>query len=254
MECKNCGAALHGNYCCACGQKVITERITIRHIFNELFNIITNVDRGFLYTIKMLFVAPGKMIRNYLNGQTQRYYHPMRYLIFMIAISVAVTLSLGVFDRQQSEIQSIVNGPQNEKAIAVQQQINEEVKKYLNLIPLLMIPLLAFFSRSFFGKKHWNYAENLVLHAFIQGQLALIGTPLILIFGLFPVINTVVLLWSVLAIGILYGTYVFRQFFQVSTFQAFIKYFFTYFISYFILIILVAILVVIYLIASGKIS
>lgn len=254
MECKNCGIPLEGNYCSDCGQKVITERITIRYLFTELFNIITNVDRGFLYTIKMLLVAPGEMIRNYLNGQTLRYYHPLRYLIFTIAISVALMLSLGVFDRQQSDIQSMMGTQQSEEVAATQQKMNEEVKKYLNFLPLIMIPFLALFSYLFFRKQPWNYAENLVLHAYTQGQMAIIGTPVIVLSALFPAYSSTLILFPMMGIGILYGTYVFRQFFQVPVFQALVKYFFTYFISYFLLIFVFAIFMVIYLIVSGKIS
>lgn len=254
MECKNCGEALQGAYCSACGQKLINERITIRHIFSELFNIITNVDRGFLHTIKMLLLTPGDVIRNYLNGQTRNYYHPLRFLILTIAISVAINLSLGVFDRQQSEIQSLVQTPQNEEVAAMQQRINQEVKKYLNLIPMLMIPVLALFSYLFFRKKKYNYAENLVLHSFAQGEMAVIGTPMIIISGFLPALNTSLILVGVIIISLFYGTYVFRQFYQVGTLQAFVKYFFTYFFSYIILMLTLSIVMIVYLIASEKIQ
>lgn len=254
MECKNCGEALHGAYCGACGQKIITERITIRYIFSELFNIVTNFDHGLWHTIKMMFVAPGELIRNYLNGQTRRYYHPLRFLIFMIAISVAINLGLGVYDRQQSEIQSMVGAPQSEEIVATQQQLNQEIKKYLNFIPMIMIPVLALFSYLFFRKQPWNYAEHLVMHSFMQGQFALIGVPVALLSAFLQGQYTVHILLIVIGIGIIYGAYVFRQFFQINTFQAFIKYFFTYFISYIMLMLLSSIAMIIYLIASGKIQ
>ncbi|MDX1939802.1 MAG: DUF3667 domain-containing protein [Saprospiraceae bacterium] len=252
MECKSCGETLQGAYCSACGQKAINERITIRHIFSELFNIITNVDRGFLYTAKMLFIAPGQAIRNYLSGQTRRYYHPLRYIIILVAISVAVNLSLGLYDKQQSDIQSMVGRPDNQEVIQVQQQFNEIVKKYLNIIPLLLIPMLSFFSYLFFRKKGWNYAEHLVLNAYQQGQLAFIGIPFMLIGSLMPEHLALQVMYFIIPFGILYATYVYRQFFQVGWLQAFIKYVLIFIISYIILSILTGIAMIIFVMASGK--
>lgn len=252
--CKSCATELHGAYCSACGQKVITQRITVRYIFGELVNIVTNIDRGFLYTVKMMFIAPGAMIRYYLDGQTRRYYPPLRFLILLVTISVAINLGLGVFDQQQSEIQSMVATPENEQIAAKQQEMNQEIKKYLNVIPLLMIPLLALFSFLFFRKKPWNYAEHLVLHAFTQGQLVIIGLPIIILSTLLHGESSVYILLGVMGIGILYGAYVFQRFFQVGALQAFIKYFFTYAFSYFLLIIAMSIIMIIYLLASGEFS
>ncbi len=249
MECKNCGEILYGAYCSTCGQKVISERITIRYIFSELFNIFTNLDRGFLHTIKMLFTAPGEMIRNYLNGQTLRYYHPLRFLVVTIAISVAINLSLGVYDRQQSEIQSMVGKPQSEQIVAAQQRLNQEVKKYLNFIPMIMIPLLAAFSYLLFSKRYWNYAEHLVLHSFLQGQFALIGLPVLIVSAFFPGQQySFITLIFMLAIGLFYGAYVFRQFFQIGVWQATIKYLLTYLLSYIMLILFSSIGMIVYLI------
>lgn len=254
MECKNCGETLHGAYCSACGQKVITQRITVRHIFGELFSIITNVDRGFLYTAKMLFVAPGEMIRNYLQGQTRQHYPPLRYVILLIAISVAINLGFGLYDQQQSEIQSMMGTPteQNAEIMQAQQQFNDGMKKYLNLLPLALIPILSLFSYLFFRKKGWNYAEHLVLNAYLQGQLALIGIPVMLLCVMFLTSQlTVQILYSLLLVGIFYGAYVYVRFFQVGALQAFFKYLFTFIFAYIILSISAGVSMIIYLIANG---
>jgi hypothetical protein len=256
MECKNCGETLHGEYCSACGQKLITQRLTLRHIFSELFNIITNVDRGFLHTAKMLLVAPGEMIRNYLQGQTRRYYPPLRYVVLLVAISVAINLWFGVFDQQQSEISSMM-GEQpkvNEEVQRVQQQFNEGLKKYLNVIPLVLIPIISLFSYLFFRKKGWNYAEHLVLNAYLQGQLALIGLPFIITGVAVSMHFAVQAMYAILIIGIFYAAYVYKNFFRVNMLQAFLKYLFTFLITYFIFMLVGAIGMIAYLISSGAIK
>lgn len=119
---------------------------------------------------------------------------------------------------------------------------------------MTMIPVLALFSYLFFRKQPWNYAEHLVVHSFMQGQFALIGLPVLILSTFLHGQHSVLILLIMMGVGIIYGAYVFRQFFQVTVFQATIKYFFTYFISYIILMLLSSIAMIIYLIASGKIQ
>lgn len=237
MECKNCGIALQGDYCSDCGQKVITERLTLKKINHDVFSIVMDVEKGLLHTIKMLFVSPGTVVRDYIGGKTVPYYHPFRYLVIWVTFSVALNLALGLYDRQQTEIQSLIGVSQSERVTKKQQEMQQEMKKYLNILPLFLVPFAALTSYWFFRRKGWNYAEHLVLNAYIQGQLALIGIPILLLSLVLP--TTMPLFSGVLILSIAYGTYVFRGFFQVSTFKAVFKNILTHLLSYGMLIFLV---------------
>ncbi len=245
MECKNCGTALSGSFCHECGQKVIDHRLTLRRIFIDLFAIITNVEKGFWHTAGQLFQAPGDMISGYLTGKTARYYHPLRYLVIWVTFSVALNLSLGLYDRQQQEMKSIINTPTTESSEAAQQQIQNEVKKYLNIIPLAMVPFLSLMSYLFFIKKGWNYAEHLVLNAYTQGQMAMIGLPIMLVSSV--IWNTGIMFSIAMLISILYGAYVFKTFFKVGILQAIIKNILVHLFGYLIVMVLLSIIVLIWI-------
>lgn len=236
MECKNCGTALQGKYCSECGQKAITRRITVKTVVQELFAIITNVEKGFWYTARMLFIAPATVVCDYIAGKTIRYYHPFRYLFWWVTISVAINLSLGLYDRQQTEIQSYIGASEDQKAFKLQQDLQQEVKKYLTFIPVLLVPFASISSYLLFKKKGYNYAEHLVLNAYVQGQMAMIGIPILLISVVIP---TTMLSFSLsIILSLLYGTFVFFRFFKTSVISAFFKNLTTHLLAYGILMIL----------------
>ncbi len=235
VQCKNCNAEFSGTFCSDCGQKHITERITVRRIFSELFSSLTNLEKGFWYTFKMLFVNPGEVIRNFINGQTVRYYSPLRYLLLWIALSVGLSLSTGLYDRQQEKVQDITaysDKPEvAEKQRQLQQQVNAEMRKYLNFMPLLILPFMALASYWVFRKRGQNYAEHLVLNAYVYGHTTAIGIlPLLLILAvpsLFPY-----LMLKVFLISIIYYAYVYQSFYSTSLVKASFKAILTTIIGY----------------------
>ena len=55
--CKNCAAPLEGPYCSQCGQKALTERITLSYIIRSFAEALTNVEQGFWYTMRTLLTT-----------------------------------------------------------------------------------------------------------------------------------------------------------------------------------------------------
>jgi hypothetical protein len=49
-----------------------------------------DVDRGLLLTFKELWVHPGVMILNYIQGKSKQYYSPLKYLLFWSALDLLV--------------------------------------------------------------------------------------------------------------------------------------------------------------------
>ncbi|NVJ87957.1 MAG: zinc ribbon domain-containing protein [Flavobacteriaceae bacterium] len=49
MDCKNCGTTLQdsANFCNNCGAKVITQRITFKILFKEVFTNLFDIDSKF---------------------------------------------------------------------------------------------------------------------------------------------------------------------------------------------------------------
>lgn len=226
LACKNCDTELHGAYCSECGQKVITARITLWHIFSELVSIMTNLEKGFWYTLKMLFVNPGEVIRNFIAGRTVLYYPPLRYFLLWTAVSVAISLFTGLFDHQQETVQSLTAYSAKPEVAAMQremqQQIQSEMKKYLNFLPLFMLPFIGLASYWIFRRRGQNYAEHLVLNAYAYGQTTVIGIVLMFFVFAFPSLIPFLTL-KVILISIVYYAYLYRSFFYLRTLPAIFK-------------------------------
>jgi hypothetical protein len=252
-QCKTCGTELEGKFCYQCGQKIMEGRLTIPGLFRELIAIITNVERGFWYTAKILFTNPGKIIRDVWNRATVPYYHPFRYVLIWATISVIMNISLGIFDSQQAEMQETFGSgnEMNEKTAAVQQKIMELSKKYMSFILIFIIPFISLVSRWFFKKEKLNYAEHLVMNTYFIGQNALLGLPTMLIFSYFEIVSFYFISVG-LTINGLYLAYAFRSVFDISVPKAIFKGIFVYLIGYILYIIVFGIItgiaMVIYLI------
>ncbi|MCB0594806.1 MAG: DUF3667 domain-containing protein [Lewinellaceae bacterium] len=225
-QCKSCEATLAGPYCSQCGQKALTERITLRYIVRSFIEALTNVEEGFWYTMRALLTKPGIVAREYLEGKRKPYYHPVRYLLILITVVTLITLASGVYDLQQNEILHLQNdalGLQpDESTVANQQKIQEEVKKYLNLVALLTLPFVSLVAFWLFRKRAYNYAEHLVMIAFWSAELAVIGLPIQLMFLFFPGIIIYAFPVSILVSSVYYGIG-YRQIFDIGYGQAFTR-------------------------------
>ena len=67
--CANCGTALVGPWCHACGQKGEEFHRSIWRLVAEAFEGLTNFDSRFWNTLPRLIVRPGKLTREYLDGR-----------------------------------------------------------------------------------------------------------------------------------------------------------------------------------------
>ncbi len=95
LPCLNCATPLTAAYCPECGQRADTERITSKRLWQQIFEAFTDLDRGFLYTLKVLTIAPGRAIKDYLAGHRAPMYNPFRFYILTAAALIIVTQLTG---------------------------------------------------------------------------------------------------------------------------------------------------------------
>jgi hypothetical protein len=164
-----------------------------------------NLERGFLYTVKMLFVRPGQVTNDYIRGKTRSYINPLKYLLIIGGIYAFLILYLKIFDtglETMSGLQTneaLNNVP--DETVQLQQQWLHFYRQIINFIPLLLIPFISIATRLFYRSKKLYYGEHLIINSFLIVQSFLIITlltPLILIFPsaitYFPFLTPVVFL------------------------------------------------------------
>jgi len=92
--CPNCGTALAGAYCYACGQKGEEYHRSIGHLIAEAFENLTHFDGRFWKTMPALIAKPGKLTRDYLDGHRAAQIPPFRlFLIVLVLVFFAGSMN-----------------------------------------------------------------------------------------------------------------------------------------------------------------
>tara|TARA_R110002073_G_scaffold5617_10_gene34463 strand:+ start:1047 stop:2042 length:996 start_codon:yes stop_codon:yes gene_type:complete len=96
QQCPNCQAALHGQFCFACGQN---QKAINRHfltLVNEALEDVFTPNSRSARTLIALCFKPGFLTREYFSGRRARYIQPVRlYFITSIIFFFAASFSVG---------------------------------------------------------------------------------------------------------------------------------------------------------------
>lgn len=92
-QCLNCGAALTGPYCAACGQRDDRHLHSLGHFLAEAFESLTHADSRLWKTLWPLLARPGFLTREFFAGRRQRYLPPFRlYIVVSLLFFIALAL------------------------------------------------------------------------------------------------------------------------------------------------------------------
>ena len=245
--CKNCNSDHINNYCCDCGQKVYTKRFILKSFFVVLLDAL-NIEKGFLHTLKMLFIHPGKVINDYITGKTKPYFNPLNYIIISAAIYAFLILWLNIFDNSVEAANEILYGEalqKNDEVLQLKKKWMDFYKQFVNFIPLLMIPFTSLISKWFYRSKKLFYGEHLIINCFLFAQcfiIIIILTPIVVI------IPSLITYFSIIALfaTIIYLSFALYKTFQGSRFRAIIGAILIYFIGYllFILFLIIVLFII----------
>jgi Protein of unknown function (DUF3667) len=91
--CPNCGAALGGAYCAACGQKAGSLNPTLGDFLRDLTQELLNVDGKVFGSVRLLLTRPGFLTLEQFAGRRVRYVAPIRlYLLFSLLFFATIEL------------------------------------------------------------------------------------------------------------------------------------------------------------------
>ena len=92
--CLNCGAALAGEYCHACGQPAHVHR-SMAAFFHDLVHGVLHFEGKTWRTLPMLAFKPGELTRRYIAGERARFVSPMALFLFSVFMMFAVFSLVG---------------------------------------------------------------------------------------------------------------------------------------------------------------
>ncbi|MBC3918834.1 DUF3667 domain-containing protein [Undibacterium sp. CY18W] len=117
--CANCNTSLQGAFCHACGQAAHIHR-SLLHLVEELLHGLLHFETKAWRTIPKLIWSPGKLTRDYIEGQRTRHVSPLALFLFLIF------LMFFVFSFTTSNpLESISDKPQTKVGISKALQDNQ---------------------------------------------------------------------------------------------------------------------------------
>ena len=96
-NCLNCGTALVGPYCAACGQKSHVHR-SLRGFLFDFVQGLYNFEGKIWRTLPMLALHPGQMTRRYIAGERARFISPVALYLFTVFAMFAVLNFTGALE------------------------------------------------------------------------------------------------------------------------------------------------------------
>jgi hypothetical protein len=205
--CLNCSTLVPDRFCGHCGQDAHhTHRLTLAHMLHEIPHSIWHVDKGILYSLWNMLIRPGATIRSYLAGQRKYHFPPLSLLLLVTGIYAFI-----------SSVLHIDMLPPRDPALpeAVWQAQKTGVaflSKYISWIYVGLVPLIAAVARLFLRRGGYNYAECLVMAAFITAvcnALTLLSLPVSYLYSGTPYITKVGYLVSLVSFG--YATWAYSS-------------------------------------------
>lgn len=154
-HCQNCGEALSGPYCAACGQKDEPQVPTLGHLAHEALHEVSHLDGRFLGTLRLL-LRPGALTLEFLQGRRARWFPPFRLYLLVSLLFFA----LATVRPSPGEFRISIAAPAAGEAVAVPaptsrlrqraEQINADprpfVAKLFAWLPRVLFVLLPVFA------------------------------------------------------------------------------------------------------------
>jgi len=172
-----------------------------------------NVERGVVYTIKLLFSNPGGLAESYLTDKRYKVIPPFRLLLVSTALVIILLPYSRTFKEFSNEFYQGVNSE------AVETEMTFLIAQYANIWLWLFIPIVAFFSWLFNRKSGYNYAENLVLHTFLYGLINVLS--MFVLIDLF--VPPAIVFGVITVIMLFYYTYAYKEFYKMSWLKAILQ-------------------------------
>lgn len=173
MECLNCNSNIvkEQNFCSQCGQNTSVKRLETFTVAKQAIHALTNADKGILYLLSSLPLSPGRIARQYVNGERKKLYNPFTFLLLTIGITAFLSANFNLLASSANDLEN---------------PVSIFMSKHINLVILLTVPLIGLFTVFLFRKEGINFAESLILACYTSGIrsifFVILFTPLIIFF------------------------------------------------------------------------
>lgn len=243
MKCKNCDQNIDTNFCPNCGQSAKVGEINLSYFLQEMTDSLFQINRGFFFTMRELFIRPGESIREYLSGKRRNHFKPVAYVLTLSTIYFIISRQLNLETFLGDLLVGFSNGATQQNADDRQIEVlNWFVSNYAYTM-LMLLPMYALTTFLAFKRSGVNYLEHFILNAYIIGQQAIIYSisALVSLTG----IKDDILVNITLLITVSFAIRVFWQFFsETGRISLILRSFLSYILSFIFMILLFSIILI----------
>lgn len=177
QKCPSCGANRQSRYCAECGEKFISPKdFELKHfLFEQLSHEFLHVDGKLPRTMRLLFMQPGVLAKNYVAGRRQLFVSPLRVYVVLFLLQVVVGTAVGgpgtsllervhdsdAFGVLSQLMSSRPNVDWHNPAVAA--HVRELGHWLSELATLLIFLLVAAVQKLIFYRLHRRYLEHVAL-------------------------------------------------------------------------------------------
>ena len=155
------------------------KRIDRQYISHEIEHVL-HLDRGFFYTVRELFLRPGKAVRAFLFDDRKKLVKPILFLILCSLIFTLVIHFLHI-DVSLFNIDKIT--PLQGKIRS--KEIGGWINSNIGYSQLVLGVFVAFWVKIFFKKQQYNIYEIMVLLSYIFAEALLVLITIIILGNVF---------------------------------------------------------------------
>ncbi|WP_455169325.1 DUF3667 domain-containing protein [Aegicerativicinus sediminis] len=215
MDCKNCRYFIpeNGKYCLNCGAKVVTERLSFRHLTDEFSQQFLNWDNRFIFTIKHLFKNPSKVISEYVDGVRKRYINPLSFFAISLTISGVYLFLMQKYFPDVLDMSQYFDNPNQKLG---NQKLTSFVYEYNSFISFIIIPGVAFISWIVFWNKKYNYIEHCAIYFYTMPLFSMCTSIVTLLAALFLPFQPMLLSIGLWLIFFFYSAILLKKLFGLS--------------------------------------
>ncbi len=148
--CLNCGSTTVEKYCANCGQKAQATKQPLRVFLTDAVETLFNIDSRWFKTVRDLFLRPGKVTSDYIEGKRASYLPPLR---IYLSISIVYFLLVQLVDTNQI---FFINFGFEDDSIG-------NIAEIIQYSLFFLVPVFAFFTKLIYRKRKQFYVEHLIL-------------------------------------------------------------------------------------------
>lgn len=148
------------------------HRFTFRRVLEDLLDLFL-LNRGLPFTLKELFLRPGRVIDAYISTGRDLYTHPLKYFVLIAGLYLFVVLQLDLY--QAVPYTDVDTGAEAEMLF------RRYFLNYMNVWMAVGVLFFGLISRRLFRSSGYNFTEHVIANLYATAQVTLLYIPLALL-------------------------------------------------------------------------